>query len=92
MRRREVAEGRDPDCTKQVKRHHQHEAIRTPPGTCNKGVSYNRIQVTSRKIARKGIFLPGPKASRIRVQNPIVIMMYGIWYREKIIWGKGGKK
>jgi hypothetical protein len=81
--RREVAEDSDPDCTKQVKTHHQHETIRTPPGTCNKGVSYSRIQETSRKIARKEWFLPGPKASRIRVQNPIVIMMYGIWYREE---------
>jgi hypothetical protein len=53
---------RGTDVTKQVKdTPPQHETIRTPPDTCNKGVSYSRIQETSRKVARKSNF-PGSKS------------------------------
>lgn len=45
-----------------------------------------QIQETSRYQGRVGF--PEPTASRIRVQIPIVIITYDIWYREKKKEGK----
>lgn len=80
MRRREVAEDSDPDCTKQVK--HTTNTRQSGRLQAHATKVYHTTEF-KRQAERKERFLPGPKASRIRVQNPIVIMMYGIWYREE---------